>query len=411
MSTNVDPRYRESYREFDLAQRLLPGGVTRARIPQVPGRCPVYMSRAEGARIWDVDGHEYIDWMSGYGCILLGHRCKEVDDAAIRAIEQGFISQMPSPIQNDLAEVLIGMIPSAERVRYFKTGSDATTAAVRVARIHTGRDHVIRWGFHGWTDWSVSNFHGFDVGVPQAVRDLTHAMEYNDIASVERLFGQYPGQIACVIMMPFEMEEPKPGFLEGVKDLCHRHGAVLIFDEIRSGFRMPGGSAQAHYGVTPDLTCLSKGMANGYALSAVVGRAEVMDCIPRGLFSATFFVSALEMAASLATLAMVKREPVTAHLWEMGRRFQDGLRQALAGSPLHLEVVGVPPMPFIKFAGPDAVANDRAKLEFYAETARRGVFFHPNHHWFVNYAHSADDVDRSVAACAAARQVAEIAAG
>ena len=407
----IDPRYRKSYQEFERAQKLLPGGVTRARIPQVPGRCPVYMSRAAGAHLWDVDGNEYVDWMSGYGCILLGHRCREVDEAAIRAIEKGFISQLPDPIQNDLAEVLTKMFPCAERVRFFKNGSDATTAAVRVARIHTGRDHIIRWGFHGWLDWAVSNYYGFDVGVPQAVRELTHAMEYNDLASAEKLFKQYPSQVACAIMMPLEMDEPQPGFLQGMKDLCHRYGAVLIFDEIRSGFRMPGGSAQAHYGVTPDLAAVGKAMANGYCISAVVGQADIMSAIPKGLFSGTFFVSALEMAAAMATLAILKRDPVIPRLWELGTRFQNGLRQVLADSPLRLEVKGVPSMPFIRFAGPDAPANEKAKLEFYAETARRGVFFHPGHHWFVNYAHTENDIDSSVDACAAARKVAESAMG
>lgn len=403
----IDQRYQESYRLFAEARKLLPGGVTRARLPHVPGRYPVYMRKARGAHVWDVDGHEYIDWMSGYGCILLGHRCPEVDAAATREMKNGFISQLPSPIQNELARRLIEIIPCAERVRFFKTGSDATTAAVRIARIYTGRDHVIRWGYHGWTDWSVSNFHGFDAGVPRTVRKLTHTFEYNRLDSLARVFKEHPGRIACVIMMPLEIDPPAKGFLAGVKALCRQHGAVLIFDEIRSGFRMALGGAQEYYQVTPDLAAFGKAMANGYCISAVVGRKKVMSCLVKGLFSATFFVSTLEMAASLATMAIIRREGVIQRIWRRGRQFQEGLRQTLAGSPLNIQVVGVPPMPFLDFMLPDPKLKTRAKMAFYAETARRGVYFHPNHHWFVNYSHTEEDVARTMEACAKALKVAE----
>lgn len=400
-------RYIASNRLFEKALEIIPGGVTKARVAHIPGRYPIYMDRAKGSHVWDVDGNEYIDWMSGYGCILLGHQYREVDEAAIKQMEKGFISFLSNPIQNDLAENLIDMIPSAEMVRFFKTGTDATTAAVRIARIHTGRDKVVRWGFHGWADWSVSNFHGFDAGVPQVVRDQTLTFEYNNLDSLEKVFRDHSGEIACVIMMPFEITPPEEGFLEGVRNICHSNDAVFILDEIRSGFRMALGGAQEYFGVQADLTAISKGMANGYAIAAVVGKKEVMQSVEKGLFSATFFVSALEMAAAMATLAIVKRDGVIGHIWRLGERLQQGLKDIFAQSFLACEVVGVPPMPFVEFNLSDAATNERAKTAFYAEAAALGVYFHPNHHWFVNFSHTEEDVEKTLEVCRHALKAAE----
>jgi glutamate-1-semialdehyde aminotransferase len=208
-------------------------------------------------------------------------------------------------------------------------------------------------------------------------------------------------------MMPFELELPQPGFLDGVKQLCHERGAVLIFDEVRSGFRMARGGAQEYFGVTPDLAAVSKAMANGYALAAVVGRREVMRAAEVGLFSATFFVSALEMAATIATLRIVERDGVIEQLWTRGETFQAGLRDLVAQSGLEVEVVGVAPMPFLRFQMANQADNERARTEFYAEAARLGVYFHPGHHWFVNFSHSAEDVERTLEVCQDAFRAAE----
>ena len=283
----------------------------------------------------------------------------------------------------------------------------APTAAVRIARIHTGRDRVVRWGYHGWTDWAASGFENLDAGVPQSTRNLTHTFEYNNLESLRAVFAKYPEQIACVIMMPFEIDLPEPGFLAGVKRICQEQGAVLVFDEVRSGFRMAPGGAQEYFGVEPDLTALSKTLANGYAIAAVVGRKSVMQAAEKGLFSATFFVSALEMAAAIATLNIVKRDGVIERLWSIGEDFQEGLRKIVARTFLNVEVVGAPPMPFLRFQIDDESVNEKAKSEFYAETARLGVYFHPGHHWFVNFSHSDDDVARTLDICERALKVAE----
>jgi glutamate-1-semialdehyde aminotransferase len=221
------------------------------------------------------------------------------------------------------------------------------------------------------------------------------------------LFDSHPGQIACVIMMPFEIEPPAAGFLEGVKRLCHENGAVFILDEIRSGFRMARGGAQEYLDVTPDLAALNKGMANGYPISAVVGRRDVMSAVEKGLFSATFFVSAMEMAASLATLEIIERDGVIERLWATGRMLQEGLRQVFADTALEIEVVGYPPMPFVQFTIEDPVQRECAKTAFYTEAAARGIYFHPNHHWFVNFSHTDEDVAQTLDVCASALKAAE----
>ncbi len=399
-------RYTKSKEFFAKAKEIIPGGVTKARVDHVPGRYPIYMDRADGAHVWDVDGNEYIDWMSGYGCILLGHKYKAVDDAAKKQMEKGFISFLSNPIQNDLAELLIETIPSAEMVRFCKSGSDATVGAVRMARIYTGRDKIVRWGYHGWSDWALSNFYGFDAGVPQSTRDMTLTFEYNNLDSLKAVFDANHGQIACLIMMPFETDMPDEGFLEGAKKICHDNGSVFIFDEVRSSYRMALGGAQEYYNVVPDLTTISKSMANGYSIGAVVGKEEIMKSIEKGLFSATFFVSGLEMAASIATINILKAEPVIDHIWRLGEKLQNGLREIAAQTGLDIDVCGAPSMPFMKFCTDDEF-NNKLKMEFYAEVAAQGVYFHPNHHWFVNYSHTDEDVDKTIEICRDAFKVAQ----
>jgi len=403
----MESRYERSYSIFETARRIIPGGVSKARVPHVPGRYPIYMQRASGSHVWDVDGNEYIDWMSGYGCIILGHAHEEVDHAVVAQMKQGFISLLSHPIQNTLAETLIELMPCAEMVYFMKTGTDAASAAVRIARIYTGRDMVGRWGYHGWSDWSLATIPDFSAGVPQSTKDLVRSFDYNDLESLRQLFEQWPNQVACVIMMPFELDLPNPGFLAGVKALCEENGAVLIFDEMRSGFRVSLGGAQEYLGVTPHLAVVSKAMANGYAISAVLGQREVMRSLEKGLFSTTFFVSSLEMAASLATINVIRRDDVIGYIWEKGGTLLQGLAEICSGTALDVEPAGVPPMPFLRFQVADKDRDDRVKLAFYAEAARLGVYLHPNHHWFVNFSHTDEDVARTLEVCQKAMRAAE----
>jgi len=401
------------------------GGTTQAKSPQnyIPGEYPIYAARGQGAYLWDVDGNRFIDWILAYGCLALGYCVPEVDDAAIREIREGFAFPLTRPIQNRLAELLVELIPCAELVHFFKAGSDATSAAVRVARIYTGRDKVARWGYNGWHDWCCHR----EAGIPRSVRQNTLHFRYNDLNSLEDVLTSHRGEVACVIMMPLEVQPPEPGFLEGVKELAHRHGALFILDEMRSGFRLALGGAQEYYGVTPDLACFGKAMANGYAISTLVGRAEVMNSLLQSHLSSTFYTNSIAMAAAVANIERMKRGDIIAHLWTIGEALQNGMRQLICDTGVQAEVVGMPPMPFLVFTYDnenwltDTGQNGRPVIEkgsrterawraFYTEMARGGVLLHPNHHWNTCYAHTLADVERTLTIAAEAFRLAHAAA-
>ena len=271
------------------AQRLTPGGVGGIRRPYnfVVGEYPVFITHGHGGHIVDVDDNEYIDMLCAYGPIILGYVEDEINDAARAQMDKGFCFSLVQPLQNELEQRLADIMPCGEQTILVKTGSDATNAAVRAMRAYTGRDKIARCGYHGWGDWCVEH-HG---GVPQAVVDLTVEFEYGDIADLERVFAENPDEIAGVIITPVGHPLAKPviappdGYLQAVVDLAHKHGAVVTFDEIRTGFRVAMGGASERYGVTPDLTTVGKAMANGYAIAALVGQRDVLQRLRQGRVS------------------------------------------------------------------------------------------------------------------------------
>jgi glutamate-1-semialdehyde 2,1-aminomutase len=362
---------------------------------------PQYVAKADGAHLWDVDGRRFIDFIMGYGPVVLGHCHAEVNAAVHKEIEQGScISPLWSKRQGELAELLVDVIPDAECAFLMKTGSDATSAAVRLARIATGRDMVAKWGYNGWHDWTAPR----PAGIPAAVKEQTVHFQYNDIESLRRLFEEHGNRIACVIMMPFELTEPAPGFLGAVRDLTHQNGAVFVFDEMRSGFRVSLGGAQEYFGVTADLATFSKAMANGFAVSAVVGRAALFDGLRQTHMSSTFFANPPAMAAAIATINVLRRDDVSAQLWRQGDRFVAGLREIVAKTRLPAAVRGYSISPFLDFSGEDPEL-EATKAKFYAETIRRGLYLHPNHQWFTSAAHTDEDVDQAIYICQCAAEL------
>ena len=402
--------YPRSRREFAAARNLIPGGVTAARRPTSfsdVADWPIYTERVDGCFVWDVDGNRYIDYLCAFGPIVLGYRNRRVNEAAIREIRRGFIANLSFTIQNRLAERLIELMPSAERVLFTKTGSDACTLAVRLARGYTGRDRVVRWGYHGWHDWCLGRKGAGEVlgqrrgpylaaaGVPDQVAELTDSFVYGDLGSLEQALDRHRGEVACIILQPFEFELPPEGFLQGVRALADRHGAVLVFDEIRTWPRVHLGGAQQYLGVTPDLTAISKALANGYPISALVGKAEVMEADV--FYSSTYLVSTFEMAAALETLRQLQAGALE-RIWELGRRFSDGLTQLVAGSGVEARVLGIAPQPFLLFDSGDLERDLERKRVFYRSALDHGVFLHPNTHWFISSAHTPFLVDQTLAA-------------
>jgi 3-aminobutanoyl-CoA transaminase len=389
---------------FNEAKTLVPGGVLGARKPSdfIEGEYPIFLEFGKGAHLADVDGNEFIDFLCGYGPIILGYREEEVDDAVIRQIkDKGFCFSLTQRYQNQLAKKLTELVPCSELSIFLKTGSDATTASIRIARAYTGRMKVMRCGYHGWHDWCVE----MKGGIPEKFYEDVHEFRYNNLNQLEELMAKYGDQTAAIIMTPFghpnhqKMEEPAPGFLEGVRELANRYGAVLVFDEVRTGFRLAMGGAQELYKVTPDLVVLGKGMANGYAISVVTGKTDVMMAAASKLFiSSTFFPNSDGYIAALKTIEILERDNVLSNIWEKGGRFTKKLQAIVDKYDVGAELTGVAPMFFITFKRDKGDTHRARRDDFYTQLIRRGFFFTPHHHAYISYRHTEEDLDQTARA-------------
>jgi len=383
---------------YQKALKIIPGAIAGIRRPYnfVPGEYPIYFDHAKGGRVTDVDGNEYIDMLCAYGPIIIGHREEEIDNAVIEQIQnKGFCFSLTQPIQNKLAEKLIELIPSAEMASFVKTGSDATSVAIRVARASTERVKVIRCGYHGWHDWCVE----VKGGIPRKLWEDVYEFHYNELVELEDLMKQHGDETAAIIITPVghpmaeKVQMPKPGFLEGVRALADKYGTVLVFDEIRSGFRYDLGGAQKLFGVTPDLSVFGKAMANGYPIGAVVGKEKYMKVLADKVFlSSTFFPNSLEQVAALKTIEILERDNILDKVKAKGELFGKRLQEIVRDVPYDVEVSGIPLMPFITFKKDADNLYKKLRPGFYTELIRRGVFLQPYHHGYVAYRHTDEDI-------------------
>lgn len=378
------------------AEAVIPLGsqtFSKSRTQYPLGVSPYFIQRARGSRAWDLDGNEYIDFVSSLAAVTLGYQDPDVDAAVRAQMDSGVIFSLPHPIETEVAELIRDLVPCAEMVRFGKNGSDATAGAVRIARAYTGRDRVASCGYHGWQDWYIGAT-ARHRGVPQAVRDLTHTFAYNDLASLEALLSTHSGEFAAVILEPMNVVDPAPGFLQGVRDLAHRHGALLVFDETITGFRFANGGAQALFGVTPDLATFGKGLANGYPLAALCGRRDVMRLMEEIFFSFTMGGEALSLAAAKATLTKLRDQPVTETLAERGRAIMAGTRQIVeeAGLSDIFSVSGHPSWSFLNMRDARGASAFEIKTLWMQEILQRGILSVGTHN--VSYAHSDADVRR-----------------
>jgi glutamate-1-semialdehyde aminotransferase/spore coat polysaccharide biosynthesis protein SpsF (cytidylyltransferase family) len=367
------------------SQKVIPGSAqtfSKGHTQYVQGVSPVFLQRGKGCRVWDVDGNEYIDYVQGLLPNILGYAHEEVNRAVTAQLAEGHSFSLPHPLEVELAERLIGIIPCAEMVRFGKNGSDATSGAVRAARALTGRERIACCGYHGWQDWYIGTTTRH-AGVPQAVRNLTHPFRYNDLASLEHLLREHSDEFAAVILEPVNFEEPAPGFLEGVKDLAHRHGALLIFDEICSGFHFGLGGAQKLFGVNPDLACFGKAMGNGFPISCVAGRSDVMRVFDDIFFSFTFAGEVGAMAAAMKVLDILENTDALPKMAANGRTLQDGINAMAkeAGLADRLQCIGRPQWSLMKFREHSAGAGDSPVIKnlFQQESVKRGVLLLATH--------------------------------
>ena len=302
-------RYKKSNKLFKRAIKTVPLGsqtFSKSHIQFPNGATPLFFDRAQGVNIIDPDGNHYIDYVLGLLPITLGYCDPDVDQAVIKQIMKGSIFSLPSILEMELSEKLVELIPSAEMVRFGKNGSDVTSAAVRLARAYTSRELIAVAGYHGWQDWYIGSTTR-DLGVPQVVKELTKKFLINDIDSLKYLFNKYPNRFAAIILEPAGLTPTDINFLIEAKELCKKNKTLLIFDEIISGFRINIGGAQKEYGIVPDISCFGKGMANGYPLSAIVGKRKIMKLMEEIFFSSTFGGETLSLAASIATINKMQK--------------------------------------------------------------------------------------------------------
>jgi len=409
---------------FDRARARMPGGVNSpVRAFSAVGGEPIFFDRAEGAYMFDVDGKRYIDYVGSWGPMICGHAHPKIIEAVQRAAARGLSFGAPAPGEVTMAEMLCDMIPSLERVRMVNSGTEATMSALRVARAATGRDRFIKFegNYHGHGDsFLVKAGSGAQTlgvptspGVPAALAELTLNARYNDLDSVRQLFDRHPDEIACVFVEPvagnMNCIPPVPGFLEGLRQLCDEHGAVLVFDEVMTGFRVGPTGAQGRYGVVPDLTTFGKVIGAGMPVGAFGGKHEIMKLVaPEGpVYQAgTLSGNPVAMAAGIANLELLQEEGFHERLEARTRQLAEGLRQAAGQAGVPMATVAVGGMFGFFFTDVGQVTNFEqaaaCNIEqfrtFFAEMLAAGVYLAPSafEAGFVSSAHTAADITETV---------------
>jgi glutamate-1-semialdehyde 2,1-aminomutase len=401
----VSPETRARQRR---AHELIPGGShTYAKgDDQYPEAAPPFVARGRGSHVWDIDGNEFIEYGMGLRSVALGHAFPRVIDAVRRELANGTNFTRPSPLELEAAETFLDCVTRAEMVKFAKNGSDVTTAAVKLARAFTGRDLVAicaEQPFFSTDDWFIGATL-MPAGVPKAVRDLTVKFHYNDAASLANLFQTYQGQIACVILEAETAVAPRPGFLAEVRHLCDRFGALLVLEEMITGFRWDIGGAQRVYDIVPDLSTFGKALGNGFALAALAGKREVME---RGglrhtqervfLLSTTHGAESHSLAAGIATMEVYQEEPVIETLHRQGERLKRGAQEVARrhGIDDYLQVVGRPCNLVFATRGLDHLPSQAYRTLFMHEMIARGVLA-PS--FVVSYSHTDEDIDRTIEA-------------
>lgn len=394
-STVPERSFQRSEQILARAEKTIPLGsqtFSKSRMNCAPGHAPLFASHGLGGRIWDIDGNEYVDMVMGLLPTSLGYCDPDVDMAIRTQLDNGITLSLATELEYKVAEKIIELVPSAEKVRFGKNGSDATSAAIRLSRAYTGRDRLIVCGYHGWQDWYIASTTRHK-GIPAAIRELTHKVDYNDLQQVEDLLKAHPNEFAALIMEPMNVAEPHANYLQGLKSLLEAHGTILVFDEVITGFRYAKGGAQEYFGITPDLTALGKGMANGMPLSAITGRADIMNEMDNIFFSGTFGGEALSLAASLAVIEKIETYPVIETLWDNGHAIKIGVEKLLHEYELSQTVkfCGLAPWQLLQFSSYDNISSAAIKTFVVHELFKCGVFTLGSYN--VCYAHSQRDIE------------------
>jgi len=388
---------------FERARRLIPWGTqTNAKRVDRDGMThrPHFIKRAKGCRMWDLDDREYIDYRAALGPIILGYQYEPVDAAVRRQMENGVLFSMASPIEAEAAEAVISTVGWAEQIRFMKTGADATTCCLRLARSRTERDHFLTIGYHGYTDWYAIDWP--KPGIPQSLHDYVHTVPYGDHEAVDRGFPECGAQLAAAVTVPIEWHQaPDPSFLEHLRTACDANGSALIFDEVLTGFRLSKAGAVGSFGVQPDMVAYAKGMANGYPVSAYAGSRDWMSTLDQTIITTTYAGETLSLAATIAVMEVFNREPVHEHIHRMGARLRAGVESLIKETGLPATTVGVDSGFVIDFS---AAGDSAAALHtgIFNTLYDKGIF--ANEQWFITYSHTAADIDQTLEAMETAIQ-------
>ncbi|WP_417204621.1 aminotransferase class III-fold pyridoxal phosphate-dependent enzyme [Acetoanaerobium sticklandii] len=388
-------RYSKSEELLNKALKVIPLGTqtfSKSKTQYPVGAAPFYLDRGKGAKVWDVDGNEYTDFVNALMCVNLGYSIDEINDAVKEQIEKGVTFSLPAEIEVKLASRLVDIIPCAEMVRFAKNGTDCTSGAVRIARAYTGKDIILCCGYHGWQDWYIGTT-SMNKGIPAKSKETTATFQYNNIESLIECFEKYEGNVAAVIMEPMNVAFPENDFLEKVKEVVHKNNALLIFDETITGFRFSKGGAQEYFNVTPDIATFGKGIANGYPLSAICGKREVMMEMENVFFSGTFGGETLSLVAADKVLDIIERDNVIETITELGNYLKAKLESMIEELSLQelVSVSGHPSWLFLNFKELGCYNVYEMKTYFLQEVFKRGFLTLGTHN--LSFSHTTEDID------------------
>jgi glutamate-1-semialdehyde 2,1-aminomutase len=378
-----NPRYQKSTDFLLRAEKSIPLGsqtFSKSKTQYPVGNSPLFICKARGSKVWDLDGNRYVDLVNSLAAITLGYNNKEVVASVKRQLKKGTIFSLPGTLEAEVAELIVDTVPSAELVRFAKNGSDATSAAIRLSRAYTGRSEIAFCGYHGWADWYIGAT-TMNKGVPESVSQLTHRFVYNKIETLEKIFEERGKNIAAVILEPMNSEYPKNNFLQEVKKLANRFNAILIFDETITGYRYAIGGAQEEFGVLPDLTTLGKGIANGYPISAITGNKVIMKEMEKVFFSGTFGGELLSLAAAKTVIQMHQSLDVTSKLRFIGDEIALKLQEIIIENEMteYLEISGHPTWKFLNWKSTENYATNVLKTYFIQEMLAEGILVLSTH--------------------------------
>ena len=374
----------------------LTGTFSRSASSFVEGVYPVYAEYGNGSKFVDVDGNEYLDFLCGLGPITLGYNYKPVNEAAEEQLRKGVLFSLPHPIELELSETIIDVIPNAEMVKFEKSGSNAVTAAVRAARGYTKKEKIAYCGSGGvWHDWQAAMV-SRDGGVPKFNAELIKIFEYNDYEGLERIFEENKNEIATIVLEPVIFSKPDNNFLKNVRKIADANNAVLILDEVVTGFRFDIGGGQKYFNLEGDLICFGKGMGNGYPISAITGKSEYMKIFDELWVSSSNNMETISMAASNATILEMKTKNTISKCWETGKKLKDGWNKISNENALNAKIEGYEIR--MNLVCKDSKGNDSFSLKslILQEMVKNGIFMAPLNPIYISYSHSNEDIDRTL---------------